>query len=54
MNHVSKVMLKPIHNLPLRVKPLEISASADEFSSDRDAVLLVADEFGRTEELGVR
>ena len=47
-------MLKPIHNLPLRVKPLEISGSADEFASDRDAVLLVADEFGRTEELGVR
>ena len=36
------------------MKLLEISGSADEFASDRDAVLLVTDEFGRTEQLGVR
>jgi hypothetical protein len=53
MNHISEVMLKPIHILLLRVKPLEISGSADEYASDKDAVLLVADEFGLTEELGV-
>ena len=39
---------------PLRVKPLEISSTADAFASDSDEVHLVADEFGQAEELGVR
>ena len=39
---------------PLRVKPLEISGSADAFASDTDKVHLVAEEFGQAEELGVR
>ena len=39
---------------PLRVKPLEISNTADAFASDSDEVHLVADEFGQAEELGVR
>ena len=47
-------MLQPIHNLPLRVKPLEISSTADAFASDSDEVHLVADEFGQAKELGVR
>ena len=38
----------------LRVKPLEISYSLVTFFSDRDEVLLVADEFALTEELGIR
>ena len=38
----------------LRVKPLEISYSSVTFFSDRDEVLLVADEFVLTEELGIR
>ena len=38
----------------LRVKPLEISYSSVNFFSDRDEVLLVADEFVLTEELGIR
>jgi len=46
-------LLKPIHK-PLRVKPLEISSTADAFASDSDEVHLVADEFGQAEELGVR
>ena len=39
---------------PLQVKPLEISSIADAFASDSDEVHLVTDEFGQTEELGVR
>jgi hypothetical protein len=39
---------------PLRVKPLEISSSADAIASDSDEVHLVTDEFGHAEELGVR
>ena len=38
----------------LRVKPLEISYSSVTFFNDRDEVLLVADEFVLTEELGIR
>ena len=38
----------------LRVKPLEISYSSVTFFSDRHEVLLVADEFVLTEELGIR
>ena len=38
----------------LRVKPLEISYSSVTFFSDRDEVLLVAEEFVLTEELGIR
>ena len=38
----------------LRVKPLEMSYSSFTFFSDRDEVLLVADEFVLTEELGIR
>ena len=38
----------------LLVKPLEISYSSVNFFSDRDEVLLVAEEFGLTEELGIR
>ena len=38
----------------LRVKPLEISYSSVNFFSDRDEVLLVAEEFVLTEELGIR
>ena len=38
----------------LRVKPLEIAYSSVTFFSDRDEVLLVADEFVLTEELGIR
>ena len=38
----------------LWVKPLEISYSSVTFFSDRDEVLLVADEFVLTEELGIR
>ena len=38
----------------LQVKPLEISYSSVTFFSDRDEVLLVADEFVLTEELGIR
>ena len=38
----------------LRVKPLEISYSSVNFFSDRDAVLLVTDDFALTEELGIR
>ena len=38
----------------LRVKPLEISYSSVNFFSDRDKVLLVAEEFVLTEELGIR
>ena len=38
----------------LRVKPLEISYSSVTFFSYRDEVLLVADEFALTEELGIR
>ena len=38
----------------LRVKPLEISYSSVTFFSNRDEVLLVADEFVLTEELGIR
>ena len=37
----------------LRVKPLEVSYSSVTFFSDRDEVLLVADEFVLTEELGI-
>ena len=37
----------------LRVKPLEISYSSVIFFSDRDEVLLVAEEFVLTEELGI-
>ena len=36
------------------MKPLEISYSSVTFFSDRDEVLLVADEFALTEELGIR
>ena len=39
---------------PLRVKPLEISSTADAFASDSDKVHLVADEFDQADELGVR
>ena len=39
---------------PLRVKPLEISCTADAFASNSDEVHLVANEFGQAEELGVR
>ena len=46
--------LKILH-LPIpRVKPLEISYSSVNFFSDRDEVLLVAEEFVPTEELGIR
>ena len=38
----------------LRVKPLEISYSSVNFFSDRDEVLLVAEEFVLTKELGIR
>ena len=38
----------------LRVKPLEISYSLVNFFSDRDAVLLVTEDFALTEELGIR
>ena len=38
----------------LRVKPLEISSTADTFASDSDDVHLVANKFGHAEELGVR
>ena len=38
----------------LRVKPLEISYSSVNFFSDRDEVLLVAEEFVLTEDLGIR
>ena len=38
----------------LRVKPLDISYSSVNFFSDRDEVLLVAEEFVLTEELGIR
>ena len=38
----------------LRVKPLEISYSSVTFFSDRDEVLLVAEKFVLTEELGIR
>ena len=38
----------------LRVKPLEISYSSVTFFSNRDEVLLVAEEFVLTEELGIR
>ena len=38
----------------LRVKPLEISYSSINFFSDRDEVLLISEEFGLTEELGIR
>ena len=38
----------------LRLKPLEISYSSVNFFSDRDEVLLVAEEFVLTEELGIR
>ena len=38
----------------LRVKPLEISYSSVNFFSDRDEVLLVAEEFVLTEKLGIR
>jgi len=38
----------------LRVKPLEISYSSVNFFSDRDEILLVAEEFVLTEELGIR
>ena len=38
----------------LRVKPLEISYSLVNFFSDRDAVLLVIEDFALTEELGIR
>ena len=38
----------------LRVKPLEISYSLVNFFSDRDAVLLVTEDFSLTEELGIR
>ena len=38
----------------LRVKPLEVSYSSVNFFSDRDEVLLVAEEFVLTEELGIR
>ena len=37
-----------------RVKPLEISYSSVNFFSDRDAVLLVTEDFALTEELGIR
>ena len=36
------------------MKPLEISYSSVDFFSDRDEVLLVAEEFVLTEELGIR
>ena len=38
----------------LRVKPLKISYSSVIFFSDRDEVLLAANEFVLTEELGIR
>ena len=38
----------------LRVKPLEISYSSVNFFSDRDEVLLFAEEFVLTKELGIR
>ena len=38
----------------LRVKPLEISYGSVNFFSDRDAVLLVTEDFALTEELGIR
>ena len=38
----------------LRVKRLEISYSSVNFFSDRDAVLLVTEDFALTEELGIR
>ena len=38
----------------LRVKPLEIAYSSVNFFSDRGEVLLVAEEFILTEELGIR
>ena len=38
----------------LRVKPLEISYSSVNFFSDKDEVLLVAEEFVLIEELGIR
>ena len=38
----------------LRVKPLEISGTDDDFASGSDKVHLVADEFGHAEELGFR
>jgi hypothetical protein len=50
-------MIKPIQTYTqklLRVKPLEISSTADAFASDNDEVHLVADEFAHAEELGVR
>ena len=47
---ISKSYTYPI----LRVKPLEISYSSVTFFSDKDEVLLVADEYVLTEELGIR
>ena len=38
----------------LRVKPLEISYSSVKFFSDRDAVLLVTEDFALNKELGIR
>ena len=49
-------MLKPIQTYtqkPLRVKPLEISSTADAIASDNDEFHLVTDKFGHAEELGV-
>ena len=49
-------MLKPTQThtqKPLRVKPLEISSTADTFASKSDEVHLVPEEIGHTEELGV-
>ena len=54
MNHISHFQsdFQTYTQKPLRVKPLEISSTADAFSSGSDEVHLVADEFGQAEELG--
>ena len=49
----SGAQLKSYTYQSLRVKPLEISYSSVNFFSDRDEVLLVAEEFVLTEELGL-
>ena len=50
---LSDAHLKSYTYQSFRVKPLEISYSSVNFFSDRDEVLLVAEEFVLTEELGI-
>ena len=56
MNHISHFQsdAQTYTQKPLRVKPLEISSTADALASNSDEVHLVADEFGHAEELGFR